>query len=63
MDFDLRPFGTDDPVPQIAASHQGVLRLGFEFLSEGAELAELTAVLNDDAAALTETWLLRWTRD
>ncbi len=76
IDFDLRPFGADDPTPQVTASAgkitsahlqrlpaEGVMRLSFDFVPEGETLAELSAALNGPAGALTETWLSRWTRD
>ncbi|WP_240602311.1 glucan biosynthesis protein [Paracoccus endophyticus] len=76
IDYDLILFeGVDDPVAAVTASagtiehpylmrlpDQGVLRLAFEFRDEGAELADLSAVLNGPTGALSETWLARWTR-
>ncbi|WP_134724793.1 glucan biosynthesis protein [Paracoccus luteus] len=76
IDFDLALFmGADDPVAAVTASagqvdhlhlvrlpDQGVMRLAFEFRDDGAELADLSAVLNGPAGALSETWLARWTR-
>lgn len=76
VDFDLGLFGSDDPVPAVRASagrighsyllrlpEQGRMRLAFEYLPEGAKLADLSAVLNGPEGPLSETWIARWTRE
>ncbi|WP_231564678.1 glucan biosynthesis protein [Paracoccus halophilus] len=76
IDFDLRRFGTKDPVPVIRASsgkvgdayllrlpEQGRMRLAFDYLPEGAKPADLSAVLNGPEGPLSETWIARWTRE
>ncbi|SMO51148.1 glucan biosynthesis protein [Paracoccus laeviglucosivorans] len=76
IDYDLDLFGPDDPVPQIKASSgnighsyllrlpdQGRMRLAFEYLPEGAKLADLSAVLNGPEGPLSESWIARWTRE
>ena len=76
IDYDLDVFGSDDPVAQIKASagsighsyllrmpEQGRMRLAFEYIPDGAKLADLSAVLNGAGGALSETWIARWTRE
>lgn len=76
IDYDLDVFGADDPVAQIKASagsighsyllrmpEQGRMRLAFEYIPDGAKLADLSAVLNGAGGALSETWIARWTRE
>lgn len=76
IDYDLGLFGSDDPVPQIKTSsgsighsyllrlpEQGRMRLAFEYIPEGAKLADLSAVLNGPEGSLSETWIARWTRE
>ncbi len=76
VDFDLRLFGAEDPEPVIRASagriehayllrlpEQRRMRLAFDYLPEGAKLADLSAVLNGPEGPLSETWIARWTRE
>lgn len=77
VDFDLALFeGQPDPQPVVTASagkvqhpyvvrlpDAGVMRLAFEFLPEGAALAELSARLDSDEVRMSETWLYRWSRE
>ena len=76
VDFDLRLFGAEDPEPVIRASagriehayllrlpEQRRMRLAFDYLPEGAKLADLSAVLNGPEGPLSETWITRWTRE
>ncbi|WBU63021.1 glucan biosynthesis protein [Paracoccus aerodenitrificans] len=75
IDFDLAPFtGRDDPAAVVNAARgkienayllrlpeQGLMRLSFEYLPEGAEVADLSAVLEgSEGMNLSETWLYRW---
>ena len=76
IDFDLAPFdGQPDPEPVVTTSAgevrhpyvvrlpaEGVLRLSFEFVPGGADLAELSARLDSAQLRMSETWLYRWTR-
>lgn len=76
VDFDLSLFdGQPDPVAVVSASagdvqhpyvvrlpDAGVMRLSFEFLPGGAELAELSARLESSDIRMSETWLYRWTK-
>ncbi len=74
IDFDLALF-RDQPDPTAAVTTsagkvehpyvvrlpgEDILRLAFEFLPEGATMADLSASLNGPAGALSETWLFRW---
>ncbi|MDQ7774846.1 glucan biosynthesis protein [Paracoccus aminovorans] len=76
VDFDLGLFGAEDPVPAVRASagrighsyllrlpEQRRMRLAFEYVPEGAKLADLSAVLNGPEGPLSETWIARWTRE
>ncbi|SDE87664.1 glucans biosynthesis protein [Paracoccus isoporae] len=75
IDFDLAPFiGRDDPSARVNAAkgqiehpyllrleQEGLLRLSFEYLADGAEVADLSAVLEgSEGLNLSETWLYRW---
>ena len=74
VDFDLTPFdGRPDPLPTLTSSQgriekpyvlrleeAGILRLSFEFLPDGAQIADISAVLRGPDGDLTETWLYRW---
>ena len=76
VDFSLDLFATADPVPEVRATAGTVrnpywlrlpkenrLRLAFEFLPDGAELADLSARLNGPDGPLSESWIMRWTQD
>ncbi len=76
VDFSLDLFTTADPVPEVTATAGSVrnpywlrlpeenrLRLAFNFFSDGAELADITARLNGPDGPLSEAWIMRWTRD
>lgn len=77
IDYDLGPFvDQPDPTAQVTTSagtighayvvrlpDAGVMRLGFEFDPDRAEMAELTARLNTADVRMSETWLYRWTKE
>ena len=74
IDFDLAPFeGREDPQVQVNATdgridhpyvlrlpQQGLMRVAFEYTPEGAQMADLSAVLKAGEVNLSETWLFRW---
>ena len=74
IDFDLAPFeGREDPQVQVNATdgridhpyvlrlpQQGLMRVAFEYTPEGAQIADLSAVLKAGEVNLSETWLFRW---
>ena len=39
---------------------QGLMRVAFEYTPEGAQMADLSAVLKAGEVNLSETWLFRW---
>lgn len=76
VDFSLELFTTGDPTPEITATagtirnphwlrlpYANRLRLAFEFLPNGAQLADITARLNGPEGPLSESWIMRWTQD
>lgn len=75
IDYALDLFLSSDPRPEVTATAGQVrnvywlrlpfenrLRLAFEFVPEGAELADLTARLNGPEGRLSESWIMRWTQ-
>lgn len=73
IDFDLEPFGAVTPTAQISVSagsignnyvlrltDEGRMRLSFEFIPDGDEVADLSAVLNGPDGPLSESWIARW---
>lgn len=76
IEYPLSAFGMIDPTAVVQASAgaienvhlqrlpvEGVLRLGFEYRPADAVLADLSARLNGPDGQVSETWILRWTRD
>ncbi|TRW97787.1 glucan biosynthesis protein [Paracoccus sp. M683] len=76
VDYSLDLFTTGDPQPEVRATtgevrnvhwlrlpYQNRLRLAFEFLPDGDQLADISARLNGPDGALSETWIMRWTQD
>ncbi|WBU55774.1 glucan biosynthesis protein [Paracoccus sediminicola] len=75
IDFELAPFeGRDDPAARVNAARgtiehpyllrlpeHGLMRLSFEYVPDGAEVADLSAVLQgSEDVNLSESWLYRW---
>ncbi|WP_299363142.1 glucan biosynthesis protein [uncultured Paracoccus sp.] len=77
VDFDAAAFDSEtEPQPVVTASEgriehpylirlsaERLIRLAFEFLPDGAELADLTARLDGPDGPHSETWMFRWVRD